>query len=414
MTSSIVNDSEQPHRKTIAVPVGQVCVGGGSPVVVQAMTNTNTEDVVATAAQVIALAGAGAEMVRFTVNTPRAAAAVADIAARAQDAGCTVPLIGDFHYNGHKLLADHPDCAKTLHKYRINPGNVGAGERRDPQFSAICAMARDLGKAVRIGVNAGSLDSDLLARRMEENANMAQPKSPEQIVNDSMVESALQSTALALDCGLNENQIVISCKTSVPRHLITIYRDLASKTRQPLHLGLTEAGMGVKGLVWSSACMGALLAEGIGDTIRVSLTPRPGGDRREEVHAAQELLQSLGIRQFAPSITACPGCGRTSSALFQELALRTEAYVRERLPEWRIKYPGVEKTTIAVMGCIVNGPGESKAADIGISLPGNGEAPLCPVFVNGEKRASLRGDVDELAAQFLALLEDYVAGPRRP
>ncbi len=414
MTSSIVNDSEQPRRNTIAVPVGQVCVGGRSPVVVQAMTNTNTEDAVATAAQVIALAGAGAEMVRFTVNTPRAAAAVAEIAARAQEAGCTVPLIGDFHYNGHKLLADHPDCAKTLHKYRINPGNVGAGERRDPQFSAICAMARDLGKAVRIGVNAGSLDSDLLARRMEENANKAQPKSPEHIVNDSMVESALQSTALALDCGLNENQIVISCKTSVPRHLITIYRDLASKTRQPLHLGLTEAGMGVKGLVWSSACMGALLAEGIGDTIRVSLTPRPSGDRREEVHAAQELLQSLGIRQFAPSITACPGCGRTSSALFQELALRTEAYVRERLPEWRTKYPGVEKTTIAVMGCIVNGPGESKAADIGISLPGNGEAPLCPVFVNGEKRASLRGDVDELAEQFLALLEDYVAGPRHP
>jgi len=406
---SIEEKTGMPRRETIPVRVGGVCVGGGAPIAVQAMTNTNSQDAEATSAQIVALAEAGAEMVRLTVNTPRAAACVPEIAARVRESGCNAPLIGDFHYNGHKLLAEYPGCARALDKYRINPGNVGSGERRDPQFSAICAIARDLGKAVRIGVNAGSLDSDLLARRMEENARMPQPKSPEEIVNESMIESALHSTGMALDGGLNANQIVISCKTSAPRHLIAIYRELSAKTRQPLHLGLTEAGMGVKGLVWSAACMGALLAEGIGDTIRVSLTPRPGGDRREEVHAAQELLQSLGLRQFAPSITSCPGCGRTSSELFQELALRTAAYVRERLPEWRVKFPGVECMTIAVMGCVVNGPGESKAADIGISLPGHGETPLCPVFVKGEKRASLRGDAEQLAAQFLAILEDYVA-----
>lgn len=409
MTSSSTDKPVTPRRNTIPVRVGGVCVGGGAPIAVQAMTNTNTEDAEATAAQIVALAEAGAEMVRFTVNTPRAAACVPEIATRVRDAGCAAPLIGDFHYNGHKLLAEYPDCARALDKYRINPGNVGAGERRDPQFAAICAIARDLGKAVRIGVNAGSLDSDLLARRMEENARKDHPKTPEEIVNESMIESALHSTETALEHALKEDQIVISCKTSIPRHLIAIYRELSAKTRQPLHLGLTEAGMGVRGLVWSSACMGALLAEGIGDTIRVSLTPRPGGDRREEVHAAQELLQSLGLRQFAPSITSCPGCGRTSSELFQELALRTEAYVRERLPEWREKYPGVECMTIAVMGCIVNGPGESKAADIGISLPGHGENPLCPVFVKGEKRTSLRGDAEQLAAQFLSLVEEYVA-----
>lgn len=410
MTSRFTKEPRTSRRETIPVRAGEVCVGGGAPIAVQAMTNTNTEDAEATAAQIIALAEAGAEMVRFTVNTPRAAACVSEIATRVRDAGCTVPLIGDFHYNGHKLLTEHPDCAQALDKYRINPGNVGSGERRDPQFTAICAIARDRGKAVRIGVNAGSLDSDLLARRMELNARENRGKAPEEIVNESMIESALHSTEMALDCGLSENQIVISCKTSVPKHLIAIYRELSARTRQPLHLGLTEAGMGVRGLVWSSACMGALLAEGIGDTIRVSLTPRPGGDRREEVHAAQELLQSLGLRQFAPSITACPGCGRTSSALFQELALRTEEYVRARMPEWRKKSPGVECMTIAVMGCIVNGPGESKAADIGISLPGHGENPLCPVFVKGEKRTSLRGDAEQLAAQFLALVEDFVAG----
>jgi (E)-4-hydroxy-3-methylbut-2-enyl-diphosphate synthase len=396
------------RRDSIAVAVGGVRVGGDAPIVVQSMTNTDTEDAASTAAQVIALAEAGSELVRFTVNTPKAAAAVAEIKARVRDAGHATPLVGDFHYNGHRLLGGDPGCAEALDKYRINPGNVGQGEKRDTQFSEICAIARDRNKAVRIGVNVGSLDQDLLAKRMEENLRKELGKDPEEITTESMIESALQSTEMALDCGLREDQIIISCKTSVPAQLIALYRVLAQRTRQPLHLGLTEAGMGMKGQIWSAAALGVLLAEGIGDTIRVSLTPKPGGNRCDEVYAAQETLQSLGLRQFAPSITACPGCGRTTSTTFQELTDQCQDYVRERMPEWRESLPGVESLKVAVMGCIVNGPGESKAADIGISLPGNGENPACPVFVDGEKQCSLHGNAAELATQFLALVEDYV------
>jgi len=373
------------------------------------MTNTDTEDAAGTAAQVLALAEAGSELVRITVNTPRAAECVPEIRQRVDDAGCKVPLIGDFHYNGHRLLTAHPGCANALAKYRINPGNVGKGQKRDEQFATICKIARDHEKPVRIGVNMGSLDPDLILSEMSTNTNKNLGKESEEIVNKCMIISALQSTELALEAGLREDQIIISCKTSVPRYLIALYRELSEKTRQPLHLGLTEAGMGMKGQVWSAASMAVLLYEGIGNTIRVSLTPAPGGDRREEVFACQELLQSLGLRQFAPSITACPGCGRTTSSTFQELAEETQNYIRDRMPDWRNQYQGVEALKVAVMGCIVNGPGESKAANIGISLPGNGEAPVCPVFVDGEKYASFSGSKDELAAQFRELLENYVA-----
>lgn len=396
------------RRKTVPVMIGQVQVGGGAPVVVQSMTNTDTEDAAATARQIVELAEAGSELVRITVNTPRAAETVPEIRNRVRDAGCNVPIIGDFHYNGHRLLTKYPECAAALDKYRINPGNVGKGKARDEQFATICSVARDNGKPVRIGVNMGSLNEELVMSRMRENTERGLGKSSEEVMNDCMIVSALESTELALACGLGKDQIIISCKTSVPVYLIAVYRELAAKTDQPLHLGLTEAGMGMKGQVWSATAMGILLAEGIGDTIRVSLTPRPGGDRREEVHAAQEILQSLGIRQFAPSITACPGCGRTTSTTFQELAEETLAYVRERMPEWRRHYQGVETLKVAVMGCVVNGPGESKAANIGISLPGNGEAPACPVFIDGRKHATLTGSKEELAAQFRALLEDYV------
>lgn len=397
------------RRTTVPVMVGNIQIGGGAPVAVQSMTNTDTEDIQATAQQVIALAAAGSELVRITVNTPRAAECTPEIVARVRDAGYTAPIIGDFHYNGHRLLSKYPVCAQALDKYRINPGNVGKGEQRDAQFAAICAVARDHGKPVRIGVNAGSLNPELVAEKMHENTARGLGKTSEEITNECMILSAMQSVELALQCGLTENQIILSCKTSVPAHLIDLYRKLAAQTHQPLHLGLTEAGMGAKGLVWSAASMGVLLAEGIGDTIRVSLTPTPGGDRREEVRAAQELLQALGLRQFAPSITACPGCGRTTSTTFQELAQQTEDYIRERMPVWRAAHPGVEALKVAVMGCIVNGPGESKAANIGISLPGNGEAPACPVFIDGEKRHTLSGDKTEIAARFLQLLEDYVA-----
>jgi len=397
------------HRTTtFQVKVGGISVGGGAPVVVQSMTNTNTEDIGATAAQILQLAAAGSELVRITVNTPRAAESVPEIVRRVRDGGSTVPVIGDFHYNGHKLLTQYPDCAAALDKYRINPGNVGKGAARDDQFATICAVARDLDKPVRIGVNIGSLNEELVAEKMAENTNGHLGKTSEQVMNECMVVSALQSTDLALECGLRNDQIIISCKTSRPTDLIELYRDLASKTRQPLHLGLTEAGMGVKGITWSAAAMGVLLEEGIGDTIRVSLTPTPGGDRCEEVCASQELLQSLGLRQFAPSITACPGCGRTSGSVFQQLALDTQAYVRRRMPEWAMRYPGVEQLQIAVMGCIVNGPGESRNASIGISLPGNGESPHCPVYADGQKVASLSGTQAEISAQFLALLEQYV------
>jgi (E)-4-hydroxy-3-methylbut-2-enyl-diphosphate synthase len=397
------------HRDTtIQVMVGGVPVGGGAPVVVQSMTNTDTENADATAAQILELAAAGSELVRITVNTPKAAERVPEIVRRVRGGGSTVPVIGDFHYNGHKLLADYPECAAALDKYRINPGNVGKGSARDEQFASICAVARDLNKAVRIGVNSGSLNEDLVADKMLENSRRGLGKSSAQVMNECMIISALQSTELALECGLRQDQIIISCKTSRPTDLIDLYRDLAAKTRQPLHLGLTEAGMGVKGLVWSASAMGVLLAEGIGDTIRVSLTPTPGGDRCEEVCAAQELLQSLGLRQFSPCITACPGCGRTSSNVFQQLTLDTQAYVRRRISEWGKDFPGVERLHIAVMGCIVNGPGESRTANIGISLPGNGESPNCPVYADGQKIASLSGTPADISARFLAMLEEYV------
>src|SRR6186713_673760 len=347
-------------HKTVGVRVGRVQVGGGAPVVVQSMTMTDTADAEATARQCIELAEAGSEMVRVTVNLPEAAAAVSEIKRRMLDAGCAAPLIGDFHYNGHQLLTRYPDCAKALDKYRINPGNVGTGKRRDEQFATICAVARDEGKPVRIGVNGGSLNQELVVAKMQENTDRSLGRTSEEILNECMVISALQSTELALESGLRKNQIIISCKVSRPRDLIAIYRDLARKTDQPLHLGLTEAGMGMKGLVWSSSAMAILLNEGIGDTIRISLTPRPGGDRREEVYAACELLQALGLRAFAPSITACPGCGRTTSTTFQELAERTQDYIREMMPLWKVRYAGVEELTLAVMGCVVNGPGESK------------------------------------------------------
>jgi (E)-4-hydroxy-3-methylbut-2-enyl-diphosphate synthase len=399
----------QKRHNTVAVKVGHIQVGGGAPIVIQSMTNTDTVDVEATARQCLELAQAGSELVRITVNIPEAAAAVPGIKKRLLDAGCNAPVIGDFHYNGHVLLTKYPECAKALDKYRINPGNVGHGQRRDEQFATICRVARDNGKPVRIGVNGGSLNQELVMRKMQENTDRDLGRSSEEIINECMVLSAIESTDLALECGLRKDQIIISCKVSRPRDLVEIYRDLATKTDQPLHLGLTEAGMGAKGLVWSSASMGILLSEGIGDTIRISLTPRPGGDRREEVYAACELLQSLGLRSFAPSVTACPGCGRTTSTTFQELAESIQQYIRDRMPEWKNEYEGVEELKLAVMGCIVNGPGESKAANIGISLPGTGEAPRCPVYIDGQKFTTLEGTYDELSAAFQALVDDYVA-----
>jgi (E)-4-hydroxy-3-methylbut-2-enyl-diphosphate synthase len=402
------NVSKHPRRKTYAVKVGHVRVGGGAPVVVQSMTNTDTADVESTFQQTVELAEAGSEIVRWTVNVPEAAASVPLIKKRLLEAGCAVPIIGDFHYNGHVLLTKYPECAAALDKYRINPGNVGAGQRRDEQFSTICKVARDHGKPVRIGVNGGSLNQELVMEKMQENTDQNLGKESEQIINECMVLSALQSTELALESGLRNDQIIISCKTSRPRDLITVYRDLSAKTEQPLHLGLTEAGMGTKGLVWSAASLGVLLYDGIGDTIRVSLTPRPGGDRREEVYAACELLQSLGLRSFSPSVTACPGCGRTTSTTFQELAESVQDYIRNMMPIWKTQYDGVEELTLAVMGCIVNGPGESKAANIGISLPGTGEAPRCPVYIDGKKDVTLEGTYAELAVAFQALVDNYI------
>jgi (E)-4-hydroxy-3-methylbut-2-enyl-diphosphate synthase len=403
------------RRKTYGVKVGHVQVGGGAPIVVQSMTNTDTANVETTLQQTLELAEAGSEIVRWTVNVPEAAAAVPAIKKRLLDAGCNVPIIGDFHYNGHVLLTKYPECASALDKYRINPGNVGAGHRRDEQFSTICKVAVEHGKPVRIGVNGGSLNQELVMQKMQENADQALGKESEEIINDCMVISALQSTELALESGLRNDQIIISCKTSRPRDLITVYRDLASKTQQPLHLGLTEAGMGMKGLIWSAASLGVLLHDGIGDTIRVSLTPKPGGDRREEVYACCELLQALGLRSFSPSVTACPGCGRTTSSTFQELAERTQDYIREMMPTWKTQYDGVETMTLAVMGCIVNGPGESKAANIGISLPGTGEAPRCPVYIDGKKDVTLEGTYEDLAVAFKKLVDNYISAkyPRK-
>ncbi len=395
-------------HKTVGVKVGRVQVGGGAPIVVQSMTMTDTADARATAAQCVELAEAGSEMVRVTVNLPEAAAAVPEIRQRMLDAGCTAPLIGDFHYNGHLLLTKFPACAEALDKYRINPGNVGTGRRRDERFATICKVAVDRGKPVRIGVNGGSLNQELVIARMQENTDRDLGKTSEEIINECMVLSAVESAALAIDSGLRRDQIIISCKTSRPRDLIAVYRALARETGQPLHLGLTEAGMGLKGLVWSASAMAVLLAEDIGDTVRVSLTPRPGGDRREEVHAACELLQALGLRSFSPSVTACPGCGRTTSSTFQEIAERIQGHIRDKMPEWKTQYEGVETMTLAVMGCVVNGPGESKAANIGISLPGTGEAPTCPVYIDGEHVTTLRGTYEELAEEFQRLVDSYV------
>jgi (E)-4-hydroxy-3-methylbut-2-enyl-diphosphate synthase len=396
------------RRRTVGVMVGGVQVGGDAPIVVQAMANTDTADPAATAKQCIELARAGSELVRVTVNLPEAAAAVPEIKRRMLDAGVTAPLIGDFHYNGHILLRKFPACAAALDKYRINPGNVGQGRHRDEQFATICRIAIEHDKPVRIGVNGGSLNQDLVMRRMRENSDRALGRTSEEIIGDCLVLSALESTALALESGLRKDQIIISCKVSRPQNLVAVYRDLSAKTDQPLHLGLTEAGMGTKGLVWSASAMAILLNEGIGDTIRISLTPRPGGDRREEVYASCELLQALDLRSFAPSITACPGCGRTTSTTFQELAERVQDYVRENMPGWKERYQGVEDMTVAVMGCIVNGPGESKAANIGISLPGTGETPHCPVFVDGQHFTTLQGTYAELSAAFTRLIDDYV------
>lgn len=400
--------SEIKLRRTTSVRVGNVTVGGGSPIVVQSMTMTDTADAEGTATQCVQLAEAGSDMVRITVNQEEAAKAVPEIKKRMRDSDCNVPLIGDFHYNGHLLLTRYPETAQALDKYRINPGNVGAGNRRDEQFQTICNIAQTHGKPVRIGVNGGSLNQDLVMAKMQANTDKDLGLTSEEIINECMIISALESTELALNSGLSEEQIIISCKVSRPRDLISIYRALATQTSQPLHLGLTEAGMGLKGLVWSAAAMGTLLSEGIGDTIRVSLTPSPNGDRREEVYAACELLQSLSLRAFAPSVTACPGCGRTTSSTFQELAERIQVYIRSMMPAWKMQYSGVEEMTVAVMGCVVNGPGESKAANIGISLPGTGEEPSCPVFIDGQHTTTLRGSYEELFEAFHQLIDNYI------
>ncbi len=383
-----------------------VTVGGGAPVRVQAMTNTDTVDAIGTAIQVKELAIAGSEMVRITVNTPEAAAAVPYIREQLDRMGIDVPLIGDFHYNGHRLLADHPACAEALSKYRINPGNVGKGDKHDRQFAQMVEVAAKYDKAVRIGVNWGSLDQELLTQMMDENALRAEPFEPQQIMYRAILVSALQSARRAEEVGLRADQIILSCKMSGVQDLISVYRALAKRSDYALHLGLTEAGMGTKGTVASTAALAVLLQEGIGDTIRVSLTPQPGEARTQEVVVALEILQALGLRSFNPSVTACPGCGRTTSTTFQELAKQIDDYLRAQMPVWKAKYPGVEKMKVAVMGCIVNGPGESKHADIGISLPGNGEAPAAPVFIDGEKALTLRGD--NIAAEFHALVEGYI------
>jgi (E)-4-hydroxy-3-methylbut-2-enyl-diphosphate synthase len=395
------------RRRTRAVRIGGVRMGGCAPVVVQSMTNTDTADVAGTAKQVAELARAGSELVRITVNTPEAAAAVPRIRERLDMMGCGVPLIGDFHYNGHQLLAGEPACATALAKYRINPGNVGFGHKRDAQFAAIVETAARLGKAVRIGANWGSLDQAMVARLMDENHARAEPWDAGRVAREALIRSALDSAARAIELGLPADDIVISCKVSGVQELIAVYRELATRSDHALHLGLTEAGMGSKGIVASSAALSVLLAEGIGDTIRISLTPEPGESRTREVIVAQELLQTMGLRAFTPMVTACPGCGRTTSTLFQELAQTVQEHVRARMPEWRVQYDGVENLTLAVMGCVVNGPGESKHANIGISLPGTGEAPAAPVFIDGSKALTLRGE--GIARDFVAVIEDYVA-----
>jgi (E)-4-hydroxy-3-methylbut-2-enyl-diphosphate synthase len=394
------------RRISRQVAVGGVRIGGGAPVVVQSMTNTDTEDAVSTARQVEALARAGSELVRITVNTPEAAAQVPDIRRRLDAAGCGVPLIGDFHYNGHKLLTQYPDCARALAKYRINPGNVGKGAKRDEQFATLIECALRYDKPVRIGVNWGSLDQELLARMMDENARLASPQDAIEVMREAVIRSALESAKAAEEIGLPAERIVISCKMSQVQDLIAVYRALAARCDYALHLGLTEAGMGSKGIVASSAAMAVLLQEGIGDTIRVSLTPEPGGERAREVQVAQEILQTMGLRAFTPMVSACPGCGRTTSTVFQELADRIQTYLRAQMPHWKSKYPGVEEMRVAVMGCVVNGPGESKHAHIGISLPGTGEVPVAPVYVDGKKTVTLKGE--RIAEEFQAIVESYV------
>jgi len=395
------------RRRSVTVRVGAVPVGGNHPVVVQSMTNTDTADVEATVQQVRALAQSGSELVRVTVNTDEAAAAVAVIVERLARLGVAVPIVGDFHFNGHKLLREHPGCAAALAKYRINPGNVGRGSKRDPQFAEMIEIACRHDKPVRIGVNWGSLDQDLLTRMMDENSRRAEPVDAADVVREALVVSALESARRAEELGLPHDHIVISCKVSGVQDLIAVYRNLAARCEYPLHLGLTEAGMGSKGIVASTAAMAVLLQEGIGDTIRVSLTPEPGGDRTQEVIVAQEMLQTMGLRSFTPMVVACPGCGRTTSSYFQELAQKIQSHLRHRMPEWRKRYPGVEEMTVAVMGCVVNGPGESKHASIGISLPGTGERPVAPVYIDGEKGPTLKGD--HIAEEFQQLVEDYVS-----
>jgi len=396
----------KPRHVTTRVMVGDVAVGGGAPIVVQSMTNTDTADVAATVAQVAALARAGSELVRITVDRDEAAAAVPHIRDGLRARGVTVPLVGDFHYIGHKLLADHPACAEALDKYRINPGNVGFKDKRDKQFTDIVEFAIRYGKPVRIGANWGSLDQELLTHLMEENAKLAEPRDARAVMREAMVQSALTSAARAEEIGLPKNRIILSAKVSAVQDLIAVYRDLAARSDYAIHLGLTEAGMGTKGIVASSAALGILLQDGIGDTIRISLTPEPGGDRTREVQVGQELLQTMGFRTFVPLVAACPGCGRTTSTTFQELARSIQDFIRDEMPAWRTRYPGVEGLNVAVMGCIVNGPGESKHADIGISLPGTGEAPSAPVFVDGKKFRTLRGPT--IAADFKALVIDYI------
>jgi (E)-4-hydroxy-3-methylbut-2-enyl-diphosphate synthase len=407
--------SELRRRISRPVAVGEVRVGGGAPIVVQSMTNTDTADAAATARQVDALWRAGSELVRITVNTPEAAAQVAPIRERLDALGCSVPLVGDFHYNGHRLLAQFPDCARALAKYRINPGNVGKGAKRDEQFATMIECALRYGKPVRIGVNWGSLDPELLARLMDENGRRAEPMEASEVMREAVIRSALESARQAEAWGLPAERIVISCKMSQVQDLIAVYRSLAERCEYALHLGLTEAGMGSKGIVASTAALSVLLQEGIGDTIRISLTPEPGGDRTREVQVAQEILQTMGLRAFTPMVSACPGCGRTTSTVFQELADRIQTYLRTQMPLWRESYPGAEEMRVAVMGCVVNGPGESKHADIGISLPGTNEVPVAPVYVDGRKTVTLKGG--RIAEEFQAIVENYVKqkyGPDAP
>ncbi len=404
--------SPDTRRASRKVRLAGRWVGGDAPILVQSMTNTDTEDAKSTADQVAALARAGSEAVRITVNTLEAARQVPAIRERLLAMGVAVPLIGDFHFNGHKLLAQVPECAVALDKYRINPGNVGHGSKRDDQFATMIEKAIEHGKPVRIGVNWGSLDPELLARMMDANAALARPLEADEVMREALVVSALESAAKAEEIGLPGDRIILSAKVSAVQDLILVYRSLASRCDYPLHLGLTEAGMGSKGIVASTAAMGVLLQEGIGDTIRVSLTPEPGGDRTREVIVAQEILQAMGLRSFTPQVTACPGCGRTTSTFFQELAARIQDYLRTQMPVWKSQYPGVEDMHVAVMGCVVNGPGESKLADIGISLPGSGEKPVAPVFVDGEKTVTLKGE--RIAEEFQAIVEDYVKARYAP